>query len=479
MRLGVGQWARRRTAHVGKVGRGARQRLRFRRADPWPGQHPGPDAGSTHRPRADPPWRGRCRRAFQTARGFEHNAGRLGGWTRSTSSATPLASFGTAHRSPEGRQAGSNWALATSIPTKHGTSLTQTPARPTLHIRAPWHHTTVRALGVQDATTLMLRSGLGPTKAQSVYHVRGNCVMGMLPHHLLKPQGSEASAPLRGASKPLTRQFLYPCLVPLTARLFPMSSLARIDHASTHAGRHRMPPRRQHMIAALHLSGKGERPPHPLSGQSVCWRSAPTHPPTASRHKHSSAPACTGKVASLAPRPCVSAPVASAVALARPPARLAHLALLARQPPTGSPPSSGWRSAAVLQAAPPAQPGLLSHRLAGASGSMRLSPCRSLPALGSASRARAIVARAPKTGTSPCPQLLSLRLAPPGHPPVTHLALARHRARSPPRADGGFPSGALRVQGAFRTATPRAGSPQWASPSIPCGMLRHTAPPHG
>ena len=92
--------------------------------------------------------------------------------TRSTSVATPLASFGTAHRSPEGRRAMSNWALATSIPTKHGTSLIRTPVCPTLHIRAPWHQTTVRALGVQDVTThAPLRSQR--TKAQSVYHVQG------------------------------------------------------------------------------------------------------------------------------------------------------------------------------------------------------------------------------------------------------------------------------------------------------------------
>src|SRR5216683_337230 len=97
------------------------------------------------------------------------------GWrvcTRSTSVATPLASLGTAHRSLEGRRAMSNWALATSIPTKHGTSLIRTPVRPTLRIRAQWHQTTVRALGVQNVTThATLRSRR--TKAQSVYHVPG------------------------------------------------------------------------------------------------------------------------------------------------------------------------------------------------------------------------------------------------------------------------------------------------------------------
>src|SRR2546426_8600110 len=96
------------------------------------------------------------------------------GWracTRSTSVATPLASLGTAQRSPEGRRAMSHWALATSIPRKHGTSLIRTPVGPTLRIRAHWHHTTGRALGVQDVTThAPLRSRW--TKAQSVYHVR-------------------------------------------------------------------------------------------------------------------------------------------------------------------------------------------------------------------------------------------------------------------------------------------------------------------
>src|SRR5712692_2358751 len=96
------------------------------------------------------------------------------GWracTRSTSVVTPLASLGTAHRSPEGRSAISNWALATSISRKHGTSTIGTPVCPTLQIQAQWHQTTVRARGVQDVTThAPLRSRR--TKAKSVYHVR-------------------------------------------------------------------------------------------------------------------------------------------------------------------------------------------------------------------------------------------------------------------------------------------------------------------
>src|SRR5438105_3321017 len=92
-------------------------------------------------------------------------------WSWSTSVATPLASLGTAQRSPEGRRAISSWALATSIPTKQGTSLIQTPVSPTWQRRAHWHQTTVRAWGVQDVTT---SATLRPqrTKAQSVYHVR-------------------------------------------------------------------------------------------------------------------------------------------------------------------------------------------------------------------------------------------------------------------------------------------------------------------
>src|SRR5205814_4653667 len=83
----------------------------------------------------------------------------------------PLASLGTAQRSPAGRRAISNWAFATSIPTKHGTSTIGTPVCPTLQRRAQWHQTTVRAQGVQDVTThAPLRSRR--TKAQAVYHVR-------------------------------------------------------------------------------------------------------------------------------------------------------------------------------------------------------------------------------------------------------------------------------------------------------------------
>src|SRR5712691_11123851 len=83
----------------------------------------------------------------------------------------PLASLGTAQRSPAGRRAISHWAFATSIPTKHGTSTRGTPVCPTLQIQAQWHQTTVRARGVQDVTThAPLRSRR--TKAKSVYHVR-------------------------------------------------------------------------------------------------------------------------------------------------------------------------------------------------------------------------------------------------------------------------------------------------------------------
>src|SRR5262245_36164499 len=66
----------------------------------------------------------------------------------------------------------SNWALATSIPIKHGTSLIRTPVCPTLRIRAPWHQTTVRARGVQDVTTHAPLRSQG-TKAKSVSHVQG------------------------------------------------------------------------------------------------------------------------------------------------------------------------------------------------------------------------------------------------------------------------------------------------------------------
>jgi hypothetical protein len=44
-------------------------------------------------------------------------------WRRSTRVPTPLASLGTAQRSPEGRRAISSWAFAPSMPTKHGTGL--------------------------------------------------------------------------------------------------------------------------------------------------------------------------------------------------------------------------------------------------------------------------------------------------------------------------------------------------------------------
>ena len=70
------------------------------------------------------------------------------GWRvchRSTRGATALASCATAQRSPEGRRAMSNGALATAIPPKQGMSLICTPVHPTLQRRAQGHQTTVRA----------------------------------------------------------------------------------------------------------------------------------------------------------------------------------------------------------------------------------------------------------------------------------------------------------------------------------------------
>ena len=101
---------------------------------------------------------------------------------RSTSIVTPLGSFGTAHRSPEGRRALSNWALATSMPTKQGLSLLRTPVHPPWHIRAQWHHTTVRALGGQDVTPHAPLRSRRP-KAKTVYHVLEPSA-GASPRHL-------------------------------------------------------------------------------------------------------------------------------------------------------------------------------------------------------------------------------------------------------------------------------------------------------
>jgi hypothetical protein len=47
-----------------------------------------------------------------------------------TRGVTPLGSLGTAQRSPEGRMALSHWALATSRPLQHGTSLLRNSCRP-------------------------------------------------------------------------------------------------------------------------------------------------------------------------------------------------------------------------------------------------------------------------------------------------------------------------------------------------------------
>ena len=109
---------------------------------------------------------------FQAPGGFQHDQGGLEGLPPVHERAMPLASVGTAQRSPAGRRAMSHWAFTTAIPTKHGTSTRGTPVCPTWQIRAQGHHTTVRARGAQDVTThAPLRSRR--TKAQSVSHVRG------------------------------------------------------------------------------------------------------------------------------------------------------------------------------------------------------------------------------------------------------------------------------------------------------------------
>ena len=79
---------------------------------------------------------------------------------------TPMGSFATAHRAPEGRTAMSNWALATSIPTKHGTSLIQTlSARPCEYEYALNNCT---GSGVQDVTTHATLGLAGPRLNRSI-----------------------------------------------------------------------------------------------------------------------------------------------------------------------------------------------------------------------------------------------------------------------------------------------------------------------
>ena len=111
-------------------------------------------------------------RALQAPGGFSHQQGRGRGCPRSPRVATPLASWAAAQRAPEGRRAMSHGALATSLPTNHGTSLLRTPLSPTWRIRAQGHQTPIRALGGQNVTTHATLRSRG-TKAQSVCHVPG------------------------------------------------------------------------------------------------------------------------------------------------------------------------------------------------------------------------------------------------------------------------------------------------------------------
>ena len=117
--------------------------------------------------------------------------------------------------------------------------------------------------------------------------------------------------------------------------------------------------------------------------------------------------------------------------------------------------------------------------LAWASGSMQPSSCRSPTLRARASRARSIGARAPKTGPSPCPPRPSRCSVPPGKP------LGTPPGSFPP--PGGvipkvLPRLPLCVAPGSRTpsASPNTGpgSPKEASPSIPSGTLRHNATPH-
>ena len=139
-----------------------------------PGKIAGSDAGFTSDHRQARRGQGAGHRALQAGRGFQRDEGRVADLELGHSlSPLPLASLGTAaHRSPEGRRAISSWALATSIPTKQGASLIQTPCQPEPCRYGLYGAKQLYGLAeVQDVTT---RAALRPqrTKAESVYHVR-------------------------------------------------------------------------------------------------------------------------------------------------------------------------------------------------------------------------------------------------------------------------------------------------------------------
>ena len=77
-----------------------------------------------------------------------------------------------------------------------------------------------------------------------------------------------------------------------------------------------MSPLRRQMIAALHLSGKSERTPASSVREVRLLAQFSPHPPTASRHRSCSTPACTAQTSTASPQPPgASAPAACASSL--------------------------------------------------------------------------------------------------------------------------------------------------------------------
>lgn len=75
-----------------------------------------------------------------------------------------------------------------------------------------------------------------------------------------------------------------------------------------------MTPLRQQMMAALQLSGKGERTQQAyVSAKYACWLSSMANHPTCSPNRSCNTPSCTAKTSMASPRlPCASATGASA-----------------------------------------------------------------------------------------------------------------------------------------------------------------------
>ena len=201
-----------------------------------------------------------------------------------------------------------------------------------------------------------------------------------------------------------------------------------------------MTPLRQHMIAALQLSGNGERTQESsvreVRLRAQCYRKAPDCMTAQELQRSFLHRKNIDGLAPASMRICSSGIRFFSQHVLQ---RDWHTLSLMRAHTTHHLPAvlSVEEVRRLLAAAPLYTPKSPSPRsLAWASGSMKPSPSRSLTSTASASRSMSIAGRAPRTGTSPC-------------------LPRRWRCSAPPGKPTGTPRGSFLLPGGINTTVPR------------------------